>query len=135
MSEVTIIFISSMNNVGMEVLSIFLAMHNEGMSNKISRVEDMNIGGRDRTISGRVIRILTRVMVQFDNRINKVLINEIKPKVRMCWIQGRVEVGAIQDLLGIIGKDPVCHSMSNMLSNTNKVGSTFTCVRGEVRVI
>jgi len=46
-----------------------------------------------------------------------------------------MKVGAVNDLLGINGKDLICHGMAHMFCNAHHMSKGLSGIRGEIRII
>ncbi len=102
------------NNLGSEALVIILRVKKEGMSNQINGVKNRHVVSLGLPIS--------IIMVGFDNiwfwRGRNLSTKEINTQV---WVRGRsrAKVEAVDDFLGINGKDFIGHGMSYMFGNAH----------------
>jgi len=118
------------NNLGMEVLAIFLRVKKEGMSHQINRMKNRHVVSLALTIS--------IIMMGFNNRWcwrgRSLLIKEINMQVLVRG-RSRAKFRVVDVFLGINGKDFIGHGMYHMFGNVHHMSKGLVGVRREVRII
>jgi hypothetical protein len=101
------------------------------MTDKIFWINDR------RVTSLPMIQMIWRVMTRLEYRICniKVIIRQVNLKILVFLGESRVDIGTMDNFLGVIHKNLECHVMANMFQNANKVSMAFTRIRWEIRVI